>query len=296
MKQILFIAATFFSLAAFSQTGIKAKTYRLNVDSLKIGTPLTSTSTSDSVWVYRASDSTMRKMAQSDFAGGGGSVSTTDNNLTVSGSAIGTNKSVQTLTDGTTITWNMANGYNAQVTLGGNRALSITNVQEGDYGTITVFQDGTGGRTLTVTGGTISLNSSANDSTVLSFYYDGNSYVWRDGAKPVLNKAITIESPTSSENVLLWKTPYDLTIVSVEAVLVGSSTPSVTYQIAFGSDVTSTTNVYTAGQTVTSTTTGNTGSGFNDNTIPAGSWVLLKTSAQSGTVASMNVTINYTKD
>ena len=113
-----------------------------------------------------------------------------------------------------------------------------------------------------------------------------------------LNKAITIESPTSTENLGLWKTPVAITIQSVDAVLVGSSTPSVTYQLNFASDRSSgsPTTVYTAGQTVTSTTTGNSASGVNDNTIPAGSWIWITTSAQSGTVTSMNVTINYTKD
>lgn len=56
----------------------------------------------------------------------------------------------QTLTDGATINWNMANGYNAKVTLGGNRTLATpTNPQLGITYSLNVIQDGTGSRTMT---------------------------------------------------------------------------------------------------------------------------------------------------
>lgn len=55
----------------------------------------------------------------------------------------------QTLTDAATIAWNIATGYNAKVTLGGNRTLGApTNLQEGLGGVLRVIQDGTGSRTL----------------------------------------------------------------------------------------------------------------------------------------------------
>lgn len=53
------------------------------------------------------------------------------------------------LTDGATINWDMASGFNASVTLGGNRTLANpTNTIVGRTGAIVVTQDGTGGRTL----------------------------------------------------------------------------------------------------------------------------------------------------
>lgn len=108
-------------------------------------------------------------------------ISETDNNLTFSSNVIGTNKAIQNLTDGATITWNVANGYNARVVLGGNRTLAITNPQEGDYYTITFVQDGTGSRTITLPGGgSPSLNSSANDSTTIVGYYRNSAYEWRN--------------------------------------------------------------------------------------------------------------------
>jgi hypothetical protein len=116
--------------------------------------------------------------------------STTDNNLTVSGTTIETKKAIQTLTDGATITWNTANGYNAVVTLAGNRTLSITNAQAGQYGTLRVVQDATGGRTLTLPSGSkvinggagaITLTTTGGASDILCFYYNGTNYFWTIG-------------------------------------------------------------------------------------------------------------------
>lgn len=55
----------------------------------------------------------------------------------------------QTLTDATTVAWNMALGFNAKVTLAGNRTLGDpTNASEGMSGFLRVIQDATGSRTL----------------------------------------------------------------------------------------------------------------------------------------------------
>ena len=54
-----------------------------------------------------------------------------------------------TLSDAATISWNMDNGIDFKVTLGGNRTLANpTNVQVGKKGRLRVLQDGTGSRTL----------------------------------------------------------------------------------------------------------------------------------------------------
>ncbi|MEN9959470.1 MAG: hypothetical protein RLZZ474_1714, partial [Bacteroidota bacterium] len=101
----------------------------------------------------------------------------------------------QNLTDAATISWNPANGLNANVTLGGNRTLSFTSTPtSGSYGTLVVTQDGTGGRTLTLPSGTnkvlgsastttIPLSSAANAKDILNFYYDGltSTYFWNVG-------------------------------------------------------------------------------------------------------------------
>lgn len=109
-------------------------------------------------------------------------------------------------------------------------------------------------------------------------------------------KAITIESPTASEDITLFFTDDAITITQLNAVSVGT-TPSVTYTIRHGSDRSAAGNeVVTSGSTTTSTTTGDEVTSFNDATIPAGSWVWLETTATSGTVTNTNITIEYTVD
>jgi hypothetical protein len=101
----------------------------------------------------------------------------------------------QNLTDAATISWDPANGLNANVTLGGNRTLSFSATPaSGSYGTLVVTQDGTGGRTLTLPSGTnkvlgsastttIALSTAANAKDILNFYYDGltSTYYWNVG-------------------------------------------------------------------------------------------------------------------
>jgi hypothetical protein len=111
----------------------------------------------------------------------GASFSVGDHNLLLTGSVLTTNKAPVVLTDGATITLDANNGFNDTVVLAGNRTLSITNAQAGDYGTIQVVQDGTGGRTLTVPNGTVSLNSAASATTIIQWYYTGTYFLWADG-------------------------------------------------------------------------------------------------------------------
>jgi len=110
-------------------------------------------------------------------------------------------------------------------------------------------------------------------------------------------KGVGIESPTSSEDITMFFTDDAITITQMNAVLRGSSTPSVTWTIRHDTDRSATGNeVVTSGTATTSTTTGSEVTSFNDETIPAGSWVWLETTAQSGTVDEINVTIEYTID
>lgn len=135
------------------------------------------------------------------FGTGSGTITAaTLDHLTVSGTTdLGTvsadtivNNSRQflTLTDAATVFWDYSLGYNAVVTLADNRTLGITNVANGDYGTIKVIQDGTGGRTLALSGtnlvvnggaGAITLTSNANAVDILSFVYDGTNFLWNVG-------------------------------------------------------------------------------------------------------------------
>jgi hypothetical protein len=96
----------------------------------------------------------------------------------------------QTLTFGSTTTWDQTKGATAAVTLTANATLSITNAVAGMYGLIRITQDGTGSRTLALPagskvinggGGAVALTTTAGATDVLSYFYDGTSYYWTVG-------------------------------------------------------------------------------------------------------------------
>jgi len=68
-------------------------------------------------------------------------------NVTYSGSSLTVE---DTLTDGSTVTWNAINSPVAKVTLAGNRTITVSNnLGTGQYISLLAIQDGTGSRTLT---------------------------------------------------------------------------------------------------------------------------------------------------
>ena len=103
-------------------------------------------------------------------------------------------------------------------------------------------------------------------------------------------KSITIEFPSATENVAWFYTATALTIESAVAAVTGSSTPSVTVLIQSGSSRSSLTTTNISATAVTSTSTGTTLTIANA-AIAAGSWVAITTSAQSGTVLDIGITI-----
>lgn len=89
-----------------------------------------------------------------------------------------------------TTTWDLDAGHNAALTLSADTTLSVSNVVSGDYGTLVVTQDGTGGWEITPpgssvvvngAGGVLNLTSNASAVDILTFYYDGATYYWNLG-------------------------------------------------------------------------------------------------------------------
>jgi hypothetical protein len=80
-------------------------------------------------------------------------IATTATGIDVTGNVIYSGSSLtveDTLTDGSTITWNAINSPVAKVTLAGNRTITVSNnLGTGQYISVLVIQDGTGSRTLT---------------------------------------------------------------------------------------------------------------------------------------------------
>ena len=98
---------------------------------------------------------------------------------------------------GTTISWDVSGtSTNYEATLTGNTTLNLTNVRNGDYGTLITHQDGVGSHTLTFNninggagthrvvnggGGSPVLTSNPNAIDILSFTYNGSAMYWTVG-------------------------------------------------------------------------------------------------------------------
>ena len=113
-----------------------------------------------------------------------------------------------------------------------------------------------------------------------------------------LSKSITIESPTSSEDITIFYTNIAITIAAVEGVINnGTATPTVTCQIYHSTDRSAAGNtVFASARAVTSVTSGDNLTLGGDTTVPANSFVWLQTSAQGGTTPELHLTIRYTED
>ena len=94
---------------------------------------------------------------------------------------------VVTLTDQATIAMDLSTFVNAQVTLAGNRTLGApTNAKVGQSGSIEVYQDGAGNRTLSynagsyvfVNGATPALTSAGNARDVLNYKVLNDGKIW----------------------------------------------------------------------------------------------------------------------
>lgn len=111
------------------------------------------------------------------------------------------------------------------------------------------------------------------------------------------SKSISIESPTTSENITLFHTDVAITITKVHAVVRGSGSPSVTLQMPHGADRSAAgTNLFGSSQTPSSTTAGTEYTSFSDATLAADEILWLTTSATNGTVNELALTIYYTID
>lgn len=137
------------------------------------------------------------------------------------------------------------------------------------------------------------------------FYAKSTGLFWKDdagletpvGAKDSESKSIIVENPTGSEDLSFFFTNVAITITKMNAVLVGSATPSLTVTVRHSTDRSAAGNeVVTGGTVVTSTTSGHDITSFNDATVPANSHVWLETTAKSGTVTSLILTVFYDED
>ena len=106
-------------------------------------------------------------------------------------------------------------------------------------------------------------------------------------------KALTIINPTGAENAVLFFATSGITFSQIRSTVKGTS-PSVTFSIRYGTDTSAAgTEVVTGGVTCTNTTTGVSTTSFNNATVPANNFVWLTTSAVSGTVTQLAVSLLF---
>lgn len=164
---------------------------------------------------------------------------------------------------------------------GGGEANTASNVGGGEG----VFNTKTGVdlefKSLTSTGGTVTINSTGDTVNL-------------ESVAPTLSKTFTLQEPTATDDITIFRTDVAITIQEITTVNVGT-TPSTTLIIKHD-----TTRSATGTNVVNSVASTNTGTGASltiaDSTIPANSWIWLETSAASGTDVYLTIDIRYTED
>ena len=111
---------------------------------------------------------------------------------------------------------------------------------------------------------------------------------------PTLNKILTLEAPTASDDITIFRTDVAITVQQVISVSTGT-TPSTTYQLKHHTDRNNAGNNLTNSSISGNTTTGNIAT-LSDPTIPADSFIWMETTAASGTNVYLSVDMRYTED
>lgn len=136
---------------------------------------------------------------------------------------------VVTLTDGATVSWDVAAAKSAVVTLGGNRMLAApTGEVAGETYVLRVLQDGTGGRTITWNAvylfhadGVPILSTAANDTDTFLFVSDGTNMHCITPQKRGLGLRGYIDGLIMSNDT---DTAHDISVAAGEATMVESTT------------------------------------------------------------------------
>lgn len=107
-------------------------------------------------------------------------------------------------------------------------------------------------------------------------------------------KTFTLEAPTATDDITVFRTDVAITVQEVIAVSSGT-TPSTTYQLKFGPDRNAAGTALTTSAATTSKTTGDVAT-LSNTAIPADSWVWYESTAASGTDVILSIDIRYTED
>lgn len=105
-------------------------------------------------------------------------------------------------------------------------------------------------------------------------------------------KGLSVSYPTDFEKIVLFYTDVEITVIEIHAVVKGVA-PSIRLDFVYTTDVSANgASLLISPTDVTNTTIGQS-LPLNNITIPANSWVVFKTTAKSGTVDEICVSIAY---
>lgn len=122
-----------------------------------------------------------------------------------------------------------------------------------------------------------------------------NSLSYSGGPKEGVDFA-NIESPKTSELIPIFQAKSNMTITEIVAAVIGSSTPSLTIDPFHSLNVSGAGTNYDILDTpteITNTTTGQSLTSFDVPAVPINSWIILKTTAKSGTVDNVIIVVKY---
>ena len=110
---------------------------------------------------------------------------------------------------------------------------------------------------------------------------------------PILSRTLTLEEPTVSDDITIFRTDVAIVIQEVIAFSTGTS-PDTTYDIKYSTDRSAAGTSLVSSEQTTSVSTGDVATISNVN-IPANSIVWLEVSAASGTSVYLSLDIRYTE-
>ncbi len=125
--------------------------------------------------------------------------------------------------------------------------------------------------------------------------YNGTSWGTGTVSAPPGPRNLHVEAPDDGEDVSFFKTDVAITLSELNVVVVGDTSPSVTWTMLHDTSRSASGTTIKVG-TATNETVGDTFTTFADATVPADSFIWLETSGQSGNVDEMSVTMFYTED
>lgn len=110
--------------------------------------------------------------------------------------------------------------------------------------------------------------------------------------------SITIEDPAADEDIGVWFTFQAITIRELECSIVGSTSVTIDpFHDLNRSGAGGAKDILTTPTAISATTSVNiAAAALNDATIPADSWIIMETTALSGTPTQLSVTFRYTID